>query len=153
MGAGCAAVARKGGLGMRILVAEDDFASRFLLENLLRPYGNCVVTMNGAEAIQAFGLAWDEGDPFDLVCLDIMMPGVDGQEALRWIRAEEERRGIRVGDGVKIVMTAALNDSGNVFGAFNQHCDGYLVKPLSKQGLAETLGGLGLTPLGQTASS
>jgi two-component system chemotaxis response regulator CheY len=72
---------------MRVLVVEDDFISRKLLTTLLGHYGSCDVAVDGVEAVSAFKMALAEGAPYDLICLDIMMPNMDGQEALKEIRA------------------------------------------------------------------
>ncbi|HOS97149.1 MAG TPA: response regulator [Deltaproteobacteria bacterium] len=117
---------------MKILIVDDDFTSRILLQEMLSPYGQCHVAVNGREAIEAFMVAWNEGSPYDLVCLDIMMPEVDGQTVLKGIRAMEETEGVPLGNGVKIIMTSALDDKENVLSAFKELCDAYLVKPINK---------------------
>ena len=71
---------------MRILIAEDDFASRKAILKFLSAYGECDVTVDGMEAIDAFMMAIEEDDPYDLVCLDVMMPVMDGYQALKNIR-------------------------------------------------------------------
>ena len=129
---------------MRTLVVEDDFVSRTLLQRLLAPWGEAHVAVDGQEAVEAFGLAVEEGRPYDLVCLDIIMPKMDGQAVLKAIRAIEDREGVLLGRGVKIVMTTMLDDSGNVMGAFREQCDGYLVKPVTKQKLTDQLHTLGM---------
>ncbi len=78
---------------MKILVAEDDPISRNLIEKMLSGYGTCTATENGADALAAFNTALQEGEPYQLVCLDIMMPGMDGLECLKAIRASETARG------------------------------------------------------------
>jgi two-component system, chemotaxis family, chemotaxis protein CheY len=129
---------------MKTLIVEDDFTSRLLLQSILSPYGDCHVAADGIEAIEAFMLALAERSPYHLICLDIMMPKMDGQEVLRRIRHLEETEGIRDGSGVKIVMTTALKDKHNVFAAFNEQCDAYLVKPLDKTKLLDHLRDFGL---------
>ncbi|HBN09144.1 MAG TPA: response regulator, partial [Cyanobacteria bacterium UBA8530] len=59
---------------MRILIVEDDFTSRRLLQKILAPYGECEIAINGKEAVSAVELAWGEDAPYHLICLDIMMP-------------------------------------------------------------------------------
>jgi two-component system chemotaxis response regulator CheY len=74
------------------------------------------------------------------------MPDTDGQEALRQIRALEDRHGIQGLERSKVVMTTALKDKDNVRSAFREQCDGYLVKPIRKDGLVSQLRELGLVP-------
>jgi two-component system, chemotaxis family, chemotaxis protein CheY len=115
---------------MRILIVEDDFSSRFLLQSFLAPYGECHAAMNGREAVEAFRLANANGAGFDLICMDIMMPEVDGQEALQQIRALEESAGILAGAGVKIIMVTAMPDMKVMATSFQLGCDAYLRKPV-----------------------
>jgi two-component system chemotaxis response regulator CheY len=132
---------------MKSLVVEDDFTSRILLQQILLPYGECHVAVNGREAVEVFGKALDAGQPYDLVCMDIMMPEKDGHTALREIRALEELKGVRSSDGAKVLMTTALGDVKNVAGAYNELCDGYLVKPLDKARLVSQLQQFCLLPV------
>jgi two-component system, chemotaxis family, chemotaxis protein CheY len=129
---------------MKTLIAEDDLASRLLMQKILSPYGECDIAVNGREAVEAFRLATLDGDPYELVCLDVMMPEMDGHEVLRAIRAAEEAEGIRIGDGAKVIMTTALNDKANVFGAFREMCEGYLIKPINRAKLLSLLAALEL---------
>lgn len=124
---------------MKILIAEDDFTSRLLLQELLKNHGTTYVTVNGREAVEAARLALDSGEPYDLICLDVMMPEMDGQEALRQIRDLEVGKGVTSTKGAKILMTTALGDPGNVMTSFSNLCDGYLVKPIQKKALYEKI--------------
>ncbi len=129
---------------MRVLVVDDDFTSRRLMQQILLPYGDCDPAVNGREAVEAFRRAWQQGRPYDLICLDIMMPEIDGQQVLEEIRALESSMNINAFDGVKIVMTTALSNWGNVWGVFNAQCDGYLVKPYDKGKILGEIRSLGL---------
>ena len=115
---------------MRTLIVEDDFTSRFLLQSYLAPYGECHAAVNGREAVDAFRLAKEHGAGFDLICMDIMMPEMDGQEALRQIRALEEAAGTVPGAGVKIIMVTAVPDMKVMAASFKLGCDAYLRKPV-----------------------
>ncbi len=117
---------------MRILVVEDDFTSRRVLSRILESYGRCDVAIDGEEAVEAVKIALDGGENYALICLDIMMPKLDGQAALKQIRALEEKCGVLLGEGATIVITSALDDSKNVMDAFRSQCDGYIVKPYDK---------------------
>ncbi len=124
---------------MRILIIEDDATSRLLLAKMLEPYGRCDIAVNGKEAVQAFRLASDQGDVYRLVCLDIMMPEMDGQAALKAIREVEQAEGRLPSRSAKIVMTTALRDIENVTHAYRELCDGYLVKPILRDKLVGLL--------------
>lgn len=129
---------------MRILIAEDDMASRKFLYKFLSAYGDCDLTVDGVEAIDAFAMAWDENRPYDLICLDIMMPNMDGYKALEMIRALEQERGVTGKQRVKIIMTTALNEPQNVFDAFDAGCEAYAAKPINTEKFIEVMQRLGL---------
>jgi two-component system chemotaxis response regulator CheY len=119
---------------MRVLVVEDDFLSRNILRDLASEYGICDIAVDGEEAIMAFDLAREDGAPYDLIFMDIMMPGTNGLEAVKRIRAMEKERGIGSEGGSKIIMTTALGDPKTVFKAFNQcGATAYVVKPISRE--------------------
>ena len=124
---------------MKILIAEDDFTCRMLLQELLKGYGTTHVAANGREALAAAGASIESGEPYDLVCMDIMMPEMDGQQAVAEIRAMEVAAGVAPGKGTKIVMTTALGDMKHIMNAYGNLCDGYLVKPIRKDALAGEL--------------
>ncbi|MDE6209800.1 MAG: response regulator [Lachnospiraceae bacterium] len=124
---------------MKILLAEDDFATRKFMANFLSKYGECDVTVDGMEAIDAFMMALEDGEPYDLVCLDIMMPVMDGYQALVGIRNLEKERNIPEEEAAKIIMTTALNDERNVKMAFEQGCTIYSGKPIDQERFEQAL--------------
>ena len=121
---------------LRVLLVEDDFASRLLLQIFLSRYGECHVAVNGREAVQAVRSAFELGQRYDLVCMDILMPEMDGREAVRQVRALEEAHGIFSTEGAKIIMTTTVDDIKQVIRCFKELCDAYLMKPID---LAELL--------------
>jgi len=130
---------------MRLLIVEDDFGSRRVLHAFLKPLGTCDVVVDGEEAVEAFRLAWEENDPYDAIFLDIMLPKIDGQQALKKIRAIEKEFGVEMTDEVKVIMTSALEDPKNVVEAYYQGgATTYLVKPITKDKLYEELEKLSL---------
>jgi two-component system chemotaxis response regulator CheY len=129
---------------MRTLIVDDDFPTRKLLNAYLSPYGACDQVVDGDEAVEAVGLALEEEEPYQLVCLDIMMPNKDGQAVLREIRAMEERYGIHGRRGVPIIMITALGDAENIMEAFKSQCEGYITKPIEREALLEKLRSLNL---------
>lgn len=129
---------------MRILIAEDDFASRKVLLKFLSVYGDCDVTVDGMEAIDAYLMALEEDNPYDLVCLDVMMPIMDGYQALKNIRDIEKEHKIADENTAKVIMTTALNEEKNVKKAFELGCTVYCAKPIDMDKLKDTLQQLGL---------
>ena len=130
---------------MKFLIVEDDLNSRLLLEVYLSPYGTINTASNGQEAVTAYVEALDKGDPFHLVCMDIMMPEMNGHEALTEIRKIERERDIDLSSRAKVIMTTALKDNINTQKAFYEEgCEAYLVKPIKKKAVTDWLERLGL---------
>jgi len=124
---------------MKSLIVEDDFTSRLLLQAILSRFGECHIAVNGREAVEAFGAARASGRGYDLVCMDIMMPEMDGHSALEAIRKAEMEEGVSSGLAAKVVMTTALDSVKDVAAAFRGLCDAYLVKPINSAELIEQL--------------
>lgn len=129
---------------MKSLIVEDDFTARKLMQVYLAELGDCFVAVNGKEAVDAVTNALEAKEPYDLVCLDIMMPEMDGIEALQRIRELETERGIEGLSRTKVIMTTAKGQSSDIFGAFNTGCEAYLIKPIRKPELMNEITKLGL---------
>jgi two-component system, chemotaxis family, chemotaxis protein CheY len=128
---------------MRILIAEDDQTCSLILSSMLRSYGALTVVADGEAAIRAFTAGLVQQQPYDLICLDLLMPKLDGQSALCCIRAIEHAFGRTGGSGVKILITTGVNTPEALFAAFRSQCECYLVKPLEREQLRAQLAGLG----------
>ena len=124
---------------MKVLIAEDDFASRKFMLRFFEKYGECDVTVDGKEAVEAYKMAIECGEPYDLICLDIMMPEMDGHQALKTIRKIEEESGVAEDERVKIVMTTALSETRHVTKAFENGCTAYAGKPINQDQLEAML--------------
>jgi len=122
----------QGRLMMNILIIEDDVTSGKVLSRILQHYGTVTIATDGKQGLNIFKDALRNKIPYDLVFLDIMMPEIDGQEVLMEIRKSEAMQGILGFDGVKVIMTTALDDNKNIIQAFRSQCEGYLVKPIFK---------------------
>ena len=129
---------------MKILLAEDDFVTRKFMMNFLSKYGECDVTVDGMEAVDAFMMALEDDDPYDLVVLDIMMPVMDGYQALKGIRNIEKERNITGDAAAKVIMATALNEEKNVKMAFDLGCTIYSGKPIDQTRFEQGLKKLGL---------
>jgi two-component system chemotaxis response regulator CheY len=129
---------------MRSLVVDDDFVCRSTLLAQLLPYGSCDAAANGREALLAVGRAQDAGWTYDLVCLDIEMPDMNGQEVLRAMRQREDHQ--PGAHRAKVIMTSAHSEADQVKTAFINRSDGFLVKPVRAEQLRARLQALGLLP-------
>ena len=129
---------------MKILIAEDDFASRKFMSRFLSKYGECDVTVDGTEAVEAFLMALDSDESYDLVCLDIMMPELDGYQVLKTIRDIEKERNSPEEKASKVIMTTALNEGRNVTKAFELGCVAYAGKPIDQEKFENVLRKLAL---------
>ena len=129
---------------MKILLAEDDFATRKAMVSFLSKYGECDVTVDGMEAVDAVLRALDEDAPYDLICLDIMMPVMDGYQALIAIRKMEKQHNIPEERAAKVIMTTALNEEQNVKMAFELGCTIYSGKPIDQARFEQALKKLNL---------
>lgn len=129
---------------MRCLIVEDDFTSRKLVQAHMAQYAECDIAVNGLEATQVVRDALERNEPYDLLCLDINMPEMDGQEALKIIRETEAEFGIKGLDCAKVIMTTALDDKKSIMDAFRTGCEAYLTKPVRKAALVEQLNELNL---------
>jgi len=124
---------------MKTLIVDDDFTSRMFLQKILGIYGEVHIAVNGEEAVEAVRSSLEDQQPYNLICMDIVMPGMGGQEALREIRSIELSKGVTSTKGAKILMTSALDDMRNKISAFSGLCDDYLTKPIEKEKLLNEL--------------
>lgn len=124
---------------LKILIAEDDFASRKFLSKFLSNYGECDLVVDGLEAIDAYMLAMREKKPYDLICLDIMMPKIDGVKVLKVIRDLETQNGIIPEGRAKIIMVTALGETDLVKSAFEFGCEAYASKPIDTEKFIEVM--------------
>ncbi len=117
---------------MKTLIVDNEEADRVALQEILLDCGDCDFAENGREAVNAFQRAWSGGDPYDLVCLDIQMPILDGFETLRILRQMEKAMSITDAERCRIFMITAdagvtIKDQARALG-----CDAYFLKPIKR---------------------
>jgi PAS domain S-box-containing protein len=129
--------------GLSVLVAEDNEINALLMRSLLTRLGHqVVITINGDEALESWLAAKSAGTPYDLVLMDIQMPGLDGIETTKRIRINEAGTGRRT----PILALTANTLVEDRYACFEAGMDRFLVKPLDREKLAEALAGLGASP-------
>ena len=110
----------------RILIADDEPHIRRILQILLETVGFEVdLRQDGTDAIEAV----QGSEPYDLILLDIMMPGATGLEVLEKIRQMDERKSTPV-----VILTAKGQDADRQ-AAFSLGADDFLTKPFSPKKL------------------
>ena len=129
---------------LKMLVVEDELTSRIVLQDLLSKYGDCHVAVNGLEAVAAFRSARLAQKGYDLICMDVRLPLMEGTEAVQQIRSIEEQTGTYSSNGVKIFMTTSIQDIKTITTSFKALCDTYLLKPIDVARLDEHLRAFGL---------
>ena len=123
--------------GLSILVAEDNEINALLARSLLTKLGHKpAVAVTGTDALEAYFAARSAGTPFDLILMDVRMPGIDGLEAARRIRAAEARAGQP--------RTPIIALTANAFPEHREAClaagmDGFITKPLDRERLIRAL--------------
>jgi two-component system chemotaxis response regulator CheY len=113
------------------------------MQKMLSRYGETIIASDGKQALEVFKGQIIGNNPFDLMFLDIMLPEMDGQEVLKNIRDFELQHSILGSDGVKVIMTTALDDNKNILTAFRSQCEGYIVKPVSLMKIKNQMQSLG----------
>ena len=126
--------------GLSVLVAEDNEINALLMRSLLTRSGHhAVITTNGEEALESWLAAKSAGTPYDLVLMDIQMPRLDGIETTKQIRAREAGQPGRRTPILALTANTLVEDR---YACFEAGMDGFLIKPLDREKLAEALAGL-----------
>jgi len=126
--------------GLSILVAEDNEINALLMRSLLARLGHhAVICTNGEEALESWLAAKSAGAPYDLVLMDLQMPQLDGIETTKQIRAREAGQPGRHTPILALTANTLVEDR---YACFEAGMDGFLIKPLDREKLADALAGL-----------
>jgi len=129
---------------LKVLIVEDEQVNREFLLLALKPYAACTAVGTGEAGLKEHQRALATDAPFDLVFLDIMLPGIDGLKALEQLRATEDAFGLVESARAKVIVTTVLNDHQTASRAFiHGHAASFLTKPFRARQLMEELATLG----------
>jgi two-component system sensor histidine kinase/response regulator len=116
---------------LRVLIAEDQPANQDVLEGLLKKRGYIAATVgNGREALAAM-----KARTFDVVLMDVRMPGIDGLKTAAAIRAQEKASGAHV----PLIAVTAHAMPGDRERCLEAGMDAYLSKPIRSRDLFDTI--------------
>jgi two-component system chemotaxis response regulator CheY len=125
---------------MKALVVDDDLITRIVLQEILSRYAEVHSCVDGYEAVLAYRRALERGSPYDLVCMDVLMPVMGGIEALKQIRREEELYCPLGPRHTKVIVTTASDDTETINQAFSGLCEAYVIKPIDSEEFTNVLG-------------
>lgn len=131
----------------KVLIVDDSDIQADMLASILDDMGisNVTKAINGSDALKYFEEALLSGTAYSLVFLDIVMPEMDGQEALQRMRALEKKAGIGGNDKTTIIMVTSLSSPADMITALIQgDCTDYVVKPVTESLLKALLVKYGL---------
>jgi two-component system chemotaxis response regulator CheY len=124
----------------RFLIAEDEALSRKILEDFFSEFASCDSAEDGLQAFEMFTKAILDGNPYDLVCTDLIMPKIDGYDLIRKIRACEQSLPIQDCVRTKIFVISVSDSSIDMSHALlDCDCDDYIVKPFHRNQLRNIL--------------
>lgn len=107
----------------RLLVVDDADSNREVMTRILEREGHAVVTaVDGADGLEKL-----RSEPFDMVLLDVMMPGIDGIEVIQAMNADDRLKRIPV------VMLSALHEQETILKCIQLGAEDYLPKPINQQ--------------------
>lgn len=123
--------------GRKILIADDNSTNRLVLSEMLSPIGlDLTLVENGQDALGHWQKALSDGEPFDLLLLDITMPVMDGMGALSEIRRHETETGHQPVPAIAVTANAMPNQVADyIMGGFDTH----LSKPFKRKELIHAL--------------
>ena len=129
---------------MKTLIIDDYELDRVALELILEDHAECTLVEGGKDAVQAFADAWKAKEPFDLICLDLQMPEMDGFEVLTLLRKMEKEMNLDEDEQSTIIVVSGQTDRASKVRCDELGCDSFLLKPLNKGSILLRLKLLGL---------
>ena len=125
---------------MRILVVDDDLVTRTKIQTLLSPHGQCDTAEDGDQGWEKFKAAYKEENLYDLITMDVDMPGMNGHEVVKKIREwEKENISYKTNKEAKILMVTSMQSRTDTIAAFREGCECFIKKPINPDNLNDAL--------------
>ena len=121
-------------LGMRVLIVDDNTTNRLVVREMISPWG--IVTSeekDGSKAIKEIERAFESGEPYRLLLLDMQMPNMNGFEVA------EKVKGNPYGNDLKIILLTSLSGKGDGTLCRDMGISGYLLKPVKQSELLDAI--------------
>ncbi|MCP3875323.1 MAG: HDOD domain-containing protein [Desulfobacteraceae bacterium] len=128
---------------MKTLIIDDAKISRKVIQKIMEPISECQMSDDGKKGFAIYEKAVEQKKPFDLLTLDVSMPGVSGLKVLNEIRRKEQKMKISKAKKAKIIMVTSRMDTATIKKCIKLGCNGYLTKPINKYLLLKSLEGMG----------
>ncbi len=127
---------------MKALIVDDCPLTREMIGLAMKGIAEVGFAENGVQAVDLVQQAIDQGEHYDLICLDISMPVMGGQESLRGIRSLEAECGCA--KSIVFMVTASSSPEDMIEAITMGECDDYLTKPVIRNNLMTMLRNHGL---------
>lgn len=109
---------------MRILIIDDDYSSRLIFSKILSNIGKCDSFENGLEGKEAFIVAHEQNDPYEIIITDLIMPKLSGIDFVKVVRNYEYSKGIK---NSIIAIISGYSDTNNITKKYDVQ---WLLKPI-----------------------
>lgn len=131
-------------LDYKILIVEDNPIASLLQKSIMSTFGVSDAVSDGVTALELFRLSLKENSPYDIILLDLVMPGIGGADVLKQIRELEEQNNIKGLERTKVITLTTSRDSSTLMDLFRAETDAYIIKPLTKDKIEKELKNIGL---------
>jgi two-component system, chemotaxis family, chemotaxis protein CheY len=130
---------------LSVLTVDDDEVTQFHVSQLLLELGRSRIAYSGEEAIARVEDSLTGGEAYDLILMDVMLPGLDGLATVRGIVTRFNEQRVPLENRPKIVMLSSVDERDTQIDAlYACGADYYLTKPLENERFIQALREMGL---------
>ena len=129
---------------MKALIVDDMLVDRKVLVQILSKYAECETADSAVVAFEKIVTSLENNDPYDLICLDILMPKIDGEETIQKIRRLETIEKYKDLKKPKILIVTSSEERAETLKKMPNGPHGYIIKPINRASLLDFLNKFGL---------